>query len=103
MIEAAFDGLLGVLTVQSLSMMLLGVVIGSLVGFLPGIGGPTTLAIMLPFVMVMKDPIPVIALLVGIDAVGNTASAFPSILISVPGRKPTRLPMTTPNSIMLRD
>ena len=85
MLEAAFDGLLGVLTWHSLGMMALGVLIGSLVGFLPGIGGPTTLAIMLPFVMTMKDPYPVIALLVGMDAVGNTASAFPSILISVPG------------------
>ncbi len=85
MFEAAIEGLIGVLTPYSLGMMTLGVVIGSFVGFMPGIGGPTTLAIMLPFVMVMKDPMPVIALLVGIDAVGNTASAFTSILISVPG------------------
>jgi putative tricarboxylic transport membrane protein len=85
MIEAALEGLQSVLTLHSLAMMSLGVLIGSLVGFLPGIGGPTTLAIMLPFVMVMKDPVTVIALLVGMDAVGNTASAFPSILISVPG------------------
>ncbi|HEX9879640.1 MAG TPA: tripartite tricarboxylate transporter permease, partial [Candidatus Binatia bacterium] len=83
--EAAIEGLLGVLTPYSLAMMTLGVLIGSLVGFLPGVGGPTTLAIMLPFVMTMKNPLAVIALLVGIDAVGNTASAFPSILISVPG------------------
>ncbi len=61
-----------------------GVLLGSVVGLLPGIGGATTLAIMLPFVMVMKDPFPVIALLVGFDAVGNTASAFTSIS-SVPG------------------
>jgi len=85
MVEAALDGLLGILTLESLGMMCVGVLIGSLVGFLPGIGGPTTLAIMLPFVMTAKDPMPVIALLVGMDAVGNTASSFPSILISVPG------------------
>ena len=85
MFEAALDGLIGILSLESLAMMLLGVLIGSAVGFLPGIGGPTTLAIMIPFVMTMKDPYPVIALLVGLDAVGNTASAFPSILISVPG------------------
>lgn len=85
MFEAAVAGLESVLALNSLAMMSLGVLIGSLVGFLPGIGGPTTLAIMLPFVMVMKDPVAVIALLVGMDAVGNTASAFPSILISVPG------------------
>ncbi len=85
MVDAAIEGLQAVLSVQAFSMMTLGVIIGSVVGFLPGIGGPTTLAIMLPFVMVMKDPVAVIALLVGMDAVGNTASAFTSILISVPG------------------
>jgi putative tricarboxylic transport membrane protein len=85
MLEAAIEGLKGVLQPQALSFMCLGVLIGSLVGFLPGIGGPSTLAIMLPFVMTMQDPLLVIALLVGMDAVGNTASAFTSILISVPG------------------
>jgi TctA family transporter len=85
MFEAALEGLAGVLQPDALVFMCLGVLIGSLVGFLPGIGGPSTLAIMLPFVMTMKDPLLVIALLVGMDAVGNTASAFTSILISVPG------------------
>jgi len=85
MIEAALEGLYQVLTPNSLALMCLGVLLGSLVGFLPGIGGPSTLAIMLPFVMTMKDPYAVIALLVGFDAVGNTASAFTAVLISVPG------------------
>jgi TctA family transporter len=85
MLEAALQGLAGVFQPEALAFMCLGVLIGSLVGFLPGIGGPSTLAIMLPFVMTMKDPLLVIALLVGMDAVGNTASAFTSILISVPG------------------
>ncbi|HEX6769610.1 MAG TPA: tripartite tricarboxylate transporter permease [Candidatus Binatia bacterium] len=85
MIEAALEGLYQVLTPNSLALMGLGGLLGSIVGFLPGIGGPSTLAIMLPFVMTMKDPYAVIALLVGFDAVGNTASAFTAVLISVPG------------------
>jgi putative tricarboxylic transport membrane protein len=85
MLEAAFEGLSQILTPNSLGLMCLGVLLGSIVGFLPGIGGPSTLAIMLPFVMTMKDPFLVIALLVGFDAVGNTASAFTAVLISVPG------------------
>lgn len=85
MVEAAIDGLLGILTLHSFAWMTLGLLIGSVVGFLPGIGGPSTLAIMLPFVMTMKDPYAVIALLVGFDAVGNTSSPFTSVLISVPG------------------
>ena len=85
MIEAALEGLAQVLTPDHLGLMCVGVILGSIVGFLPGIGGPSTLAIMLPFVMTMKDPYAVIALLVGFDAVGNTASAFTAVLISVPG------------------
>jgi TctA family transporter len=46
-----------------LALMAAGVLIGSVVGFLPGIGGPSTLAIMLPFVMTMKDPLLVIVIL----------------------------------------
>ena len=37
-IEAAIDGLLGILTMKSLAFMTLGVLIGSVVGFLPGVG-----------------------------------------------------------------
>lgn len=84
MLDAAFAGLLSILTPESLGWMTLGVLLGSAVAYLPGIGGPTTLAIMLPFVMAM-DPVPAIAFLVAIDAVSNTASSFPAILISVPG------------------
>src|SRR3972149_81964 len=85
MLEAAINGFLGGLSPGIPGFLALGVLIGSLVGFLPGIGGPSTLAIMLPFVMTMKDPYLVIAILVGMDAVGNTASAIPAIRISVPG------------------
>ncbi len=56
MIEVALEALAGVFQSQTLALMTIGVLIGSLVGFLPGIGGPSTLAIMLPFVLTMKDP-----------------------------------------------
>jgi hypothetical protein len=47
MLEAALEGLAGVFQPQALALMAAGVLIGSVVGFLPGIGGPSTLAIML--------------------------------------------------------
>ena len=53
MIEAALEGLVQVLSPGHLGLMCLGVILGSIVGFLLGIGGPSTLAIMLPFVMTM--------------------------------------------------
>ena len=43
MFEAALEGLVGVLQPEAFMFMCVGVGIGSLVGFLPGIGGPSTL------------------------------------------------------------
>ena len=49
MIEALFEGLVLVLQWKALAFMLLGIVLGFWVGLLPGLGGATTLALMLPW------------------------------------------------------
>ena len=54
MIESAFDGLLLILQWKALAFMLLGIFLGFWVGLLPGLGGVTTLALMLPFIYAMK-------------------------------------------------
>ena len=54
------------------------------VGFVPGIGGRTTLAILLPFIVKM-DPASALVLIVGIHAIGNTADTIPAILFGIPG------------------
>jgi TctA family transporter len=61
-----------------------GVLLGSVIGFVPGIGGRTTLAILLPFIVKM-DPASALVLIVGIHAIGNTADTIPAILFGIPG------------------
>jgi putative tricarboxylic transport membrane protein len=64
--------------------MLIGIAIGFAVGILPGLGGPTTLALMLPFVLRM-NPVEAFAFLLGMLAVTNTTGDITSILFGIPG------------------
>lgn len=64
--------------------MLIGMAIGFVVGLLPGLGGPTTLALMLPFVFKMT-PVEAFAFLLGMLAVTATTGDITSILFGIPG------------------
>jgi len=64
--------------------MILGMAIGFLVGILPGLGGATTLALMLPFIYKM-DPTTAFAFLLGSNAVTATTGDITSVLFGVPG------------------
>jgi TctA family transporter len=68
--------------------MLIGIGLGFVVGILPGLGGPTTLAIMLPFVFKMS-PVEAFAFLLGMAAVTNTTGDITSILFGIPGEPTT--------------
>jgi putative tricarboxylic transport membrane protein len=83
-VEALLDGLLRVLQPNALLYMLLGVIIGFWVGILPGIGGVTTLALMLPFVYGM-EPVQAFAFLLGMHSVVATTGDLTSILFGIPG------------------
>lgn len=69
---------------QSFLFMLVGIFIGFWVGILPGLGGATTLALMLPFIYSM-DPTTAFAFLLGANAVTSTTGDITSILFGVPG------------------
>ena len=88
MASAFVSGLFQVFTWSTLGLMLLGVLIGFAVGILPGLGGPTTLALMLPFVIKMKS-VEAFAFLLGMAAVVNTTGDITSILFGVPGEPTT--------------
>jgi putative tricarboxylic transport membrane protein len=62
----------------------LGVMLGMVVGILPGLGGTAMLSLLLPFVF-GKDPGPVLAMMVGLLAVNNTSDTFPAVLMGIPG------------------
>jgi putative tricarboxylic transport membrane protein len=83
-IDSLFEGLLLVLQWKALAFMLLGILLGFWVGLLPGLGGATTLALMLPFIYTMQ-PVEAFAFLLGMHAVVATTGDITSVLFGVPG------------------
>lgn len=67
-----------------LLILLAGVLIGLVVGIIPGIGGLTALVVLIPFTFGM-DSYSAMALLIGMWAVVATSDVIPAILFGVPG------------------
>jgi TctA family transporter len=87
-IDALFEGLLLVLQWKAFAFMLLGIVLGFWVGLLPGLGGITTLALMLPFIYAMT-PVEGFAFLLGMHSVVATTGDITSVLFGIPGEGTT--------------
>ena len=88
MAGAFASGLYQILTPGTLGLMLVGIALGFAVGILPGLGGPTTLALMLPFIFTMQ-PVEAFAFLLGMAAVTATTGDITSVLFGVPGEPTT--------------
>ena len=88
MVNAFVSSFFQIFTGTTFGLMFLGIVIGFAVGILPGLGGPTTLALMLPFIVKM-NPVQAFAFLLGMAAVTNTTGDITSILLGVPGEPTT--------------
>jgi putative tricarboxylic transport membrane protein len=71
-------------SVQHLLSLLGGVLLGLVVGILPGLGGIAALSLLLPFVY-GGDPTLVLPMLIGLLAVTNTSDTFPAVLVGIPG------------------
>ena len=84
MFDALIDGLLLVLQWKAFALMMVGMLLGFIVGLLPGIGGPATLALMLPFIFKMA-PAEAFAFLLGMHSVAATTGDITSVLFGVPG------------------
>ncbi|MFN3687210.1 tripartite tricarboxylate transporter permease [Salinarimonas sp.] len=84
MIEALFDALANLMTWQHMAFMTLGVVLGLLIGVLPGLGGIAGLSLLLPFLYGM-DQISALAMLIGLVAIIPTSDTFTSVLMGIPG------------------
>jgi putative tricarboxylic transport membrane protein len=87
-LHASLTGLAQVFAWPTFGLMLIGMALGFVVGLLPGLGGPTTLALMLPFVFKMT-PIEAFAFLLGMLAVTATTGDITSILFGIPGEPTT--------------
>ena len=80
-IMSAFNELM---SIQHMMYLMGGVLLGILVGILPGLGGIVGFSIMLPFLYGM-DQTSALAMLIGMVAVIPTSDTFTSVLMGIPG------------------
>ncbi len=84
MFDAALSGLMQVIAWPAIGYLFLGVLIGLQLGAVPGLSGLVGLAILLPFTFAM-EPVPALALLLGMFAVTTTSDTISSVLFGIPG------------------
>ncbi len=88
MLNALISGFFQVFSWSTFSLMCIGIAVGFVVGILPGLGGPTAMALMLPFIFKMSAT-EAFAFLLGMTAVTATTGDITSILFGVPGEPTT--------------
>jgi putative tricarboxylic transport membrane protein len=82
--NAFVSGLWQIFTWSTFTLMLVGIGVGFVVGILPGLGGPATIALMLPFIVKM-NAVEAFAILLGMASVLGTTGDITSVLFGVPG------------------
>src|SRR5262245_9776523 len=88
MLNALVSGFLQCFNFSTFNLMLIAIAHGFAVGILPGLGGPTAMALMLPFVFKMSA-VEAFAFLLGMTAVTSTTGDITSVLFGVPGEPTT--------------
>jgi len=71
----------------SLSVIVLGTIVGVLVGALPGLSSSMAVALLLPFTIYL-EPVPAIAMLAALYCAGTFGGSITAILINAPGAPP---------------
>jgi TctA family transporter len=84
MLQAAGQAFVMLMDPFRLLMLFSGVILGLVLGILPGIGGLAGTALLLPFTFNM-DPYAAMALLLGLASTTATGDPIPAILFGVPG------------------
>lgn len=84
MLEALTEALFSITSWQHFLFLFCGVLLGLVVGVLPGLGGIAGLSLLLPFTYGL-DPISGLALMVGVIAIIPTSDTFTSVLMGIPG------------------
>src|SRR5690554_4407678 len=84
MLDGWLAGLDAMMQPLPLGLLLLGVVIGTIVGSIPGLTATMAIAILLP-ISFGFPPVPGIMLLLGIYISALYAGSIPAILINTPG------------------
>ncbi len=73
-----------VFALQNLALLFVGVLLGTIVGVMPGLGSLSTMAILLPVTFGM-DPIGAVIMLVGIHYGSSYGGSTTAILVNIPG------------------
>jgi len=76
-VQAFVSGFFQVFTFSTFTLMIIGIAVGFWVGILPGLGGPTALALMLPFIFKMTP----------VEASGYVAAVREYALKLFPGKE----------------
>ncbi len=84
MVEAALQGLLAVFTLPTFAYLVLGVLMGIVVGVLPGVAGTFSLAVLVPFTFVL-EPSAAFGLLLGAHAISDVGGSITAVLLNTPG------------------
>lgn len=84
MLEAAQQGLLGIVEWPALGYLIAGVLLGVFFGMVPGLSGLSGMAILLPFTFDLQA-YEAVALLMGMYAITSTSDTISSVLLGVPG------------------
>ena len=83
-LDAALQGIGALFVWPAIGYLLLGILIGIVVGILPGLGGLSAVAMLLPFSFLL-DTYSAMAFLMGMYAVTTTSDTIASVLLGVPG------------------
>ena len=85
--EPVIQGLLLVLDPYNIALIFGGVVIGVIVGALPGLSSPMAVALLLPFTITL-DPVPATCMMAALYCAGTFGGSITAILINAPGAPP---------------
>ena len=83
-LQIVLAGFADALTLHNLFFVWFGIIVGQLVGAIPGIGPVMAMAIAIPFTFTMS-PLSAIGFLMGVSKGGLVGGAIPAILINTPG------------------
>ncbi|HSG94825.1 MAG TPA: tripartite tricarboxylate transporter permease, partial [Afifellaceae bacterium] len=85
--EPVLEGLGLVLSVNNIVLIFGGVLIGVMVGALPGLSSPMAVALLLPFTLSL-EPVPAICMMAALYCAGTFGGSITAILINAPGAPP---------------
>ncbi|MDH3239554.1 MAG: tripartite tricarboxylate transporter permease [Alphaproteobacteria bacterium] len=84
MLENAMQAIVILSDPARIGFLISGVLLGLVIGVIPGLGGLVGLSLLLPFTYAM-DPYAAIAMMLGLGSVTVTSDTIPAVLFGVPG------------------